>query len=360
MPEPGTAAPRTVLLLPGQGSQYPRMGAGLYGHEPCFTAAMDDFFADFGAAGGPAAELRDVWLGTARSDTRPRRTASVAAARPATPQASPPRTPSIDEARVAQPLLYAVGIALGRVLAAHGAHPDVLLGHSVGELAAASLAGVLDPRDGARVMGARGRLIDMIPPGGMLAVAAAPERMAAYTGTDVVIGAVNGPRQTVLAGPRAPLREAELALRADGIACRAVGGDRPFHSPAAQAAATAFARVLAGVPLRTPATPIQSSATAAPVTPAQATRPGFWAGQIAGPVLYWPALTALLADPYTWRLVEAGPGHQMATPARLHRSIRRGGGTVTTLLPPPPGPPEHDREHLTATLKQLSGIRQNG
>ncbi|UGQ11787.1 acyltransferase domain-containing protein [Yinghuangia sp. ASG 101] len=338
MPEPGTT-PRTVLLLPGQGSQYPRMGAGLYGHEPCFTASMDDFFADFGAAGGPAAELRGVWLGTA-----PGPHARAAA--------------SVDEARFAQPLLYAVGIALGRVLAAHGARPDVLLGHSVGELAAASLGGVLDPRDGARVMGARGRLIDLIPPGGMLAVAAAPERMAAYTGSEVVIGAVNGPRQTVLAGPRAPLREVELALRADGITCRAVGGDRPFHSPAAQAAADAFGRVLAAVPLRTPATPIQSSATAAPVTPAQATRPGFWAGQIAGPVLYWTALSALLADPYAWRLVEAGPGHQMATPARLHRAVRRGGGTVTTLLPAEPGPPERDRDHLARALEQLSGVRQ--
>ncbi|WP_203612753.1 acyltransferase domain-containing protein, partial [Amycolatopsis sp. SID8362] len=118
-----------VLLLPGQGSQYPGMAVALYEREPVFAAAADEFFA----AMGPEGKLvRDDWLGDS------------------------PGVP-IDDGLRAQPLLFAIGYGIGRVLLDRGLRPARLIGHSVGELAAAALAGVFDLAAAGRILAARSR-----------------------------------------------------------------------------------------------------------------------------------------------------------------------------------------------------------
>ncbi|MEU5344195.1 MULTISPECIES: acyltransferase domain-containing protein [unclassified Streptomyces] len=322
-----------VLLLPGQGAQHGGMAVDLYTGEPAFAAAIDPLFEHLGEEGR---RLRDLWLSGRSGD-------------------------ALDEAAVAQPLLFAIGYALGRCLERYGIKPVAYLGHSVGELAAAALARVFDGADAfdhagaARVMAARAHAVGTLPDGGMLAVAATPARLEPFVDPPdradaVVIAAQNATTHTVLAGPRPRLSRVGEALREAGIAWRPVPARQPFHSPAARPAALTFERDLGRFPLRAPDTTVWSTRTARPVRPEEAVDPGFWAGQLAEPVLFRQALHALLteggplprsgAGPYPRAggtpliLVDAGPSQSLAVFARRHPAVRGGSGVVVPLLPP--------------------------
>lgn len=308
------APPRTVLLLPGQGAQRGRMAAGLYGADAAFTEAMDAFFTLLGVRGE---RLRTAWL-------RPRSCGAL------------------DSAATAQPLLFAVGHALGSALTARlPTAPALLLGHSVGELAAACLAGVFTPHGAARVLVARDTALRGAPAGGMTVVAAPARAVEPYLAPGVAVGAVNGPRQTVLCGPRAPLARTEGQLRAQGFTLRALRCDLGFHSPSLAAAGRALAAGLraerAEADWRAPRLPLYSTRTARVVDADQARSPEFWSGQLAAPVLYWPALEALLAEQTApgreLLLLDASPDRSLSAPARRHPAVRSGATRVLGLLP---------------------------
>ncbi|MEV0593232.1 acyltransferase domain-containing protein [Nonomuraea cavernae] len=306
MPEPSRPV---VLLFPGQGAQHPGMAVELYGAEPEFTATMDEFFALMGEEGG---RLRADWLG------------------------DDPRVP-LDDASRAQPLLFAIGYALGRTLTARGLRPAALLGHSVGELAAACLAGVFTLADAARLMAARSQAMATVGPGGMIAAGVAADDLeprigARHRAAGVAVAAINAPRHTVVAGPEPWLTELTRELAAEGVTTRRVPSRQPFHCPAVRGAAELFAVGFAGVPLAPPRVPIRSTATGRPVSRAEALSPGFWAGQLARTVLFWAALDGLLTDG-DHTLVEAGPGRSLSMLARRHAAVRSGRSTVLAPLP---------------------------
>ncbi len=329
----GSARP-IAFLLPGQGSQHPQMAAGLYAWEPGFTEAIDTVFAALGADG---TRLRDDWL------------------------AEEPGVP-IDHVTRAQPLLFALDYALGAMVRGWGAQPVALLGHSAGELAAGALAGVLRPQDAAQVMWDRAHRLAAMPPGGMLVVAASVEELQPYLAGDgngggdgdVVVGAVNAPRQTMLAGPVEPLARTTAELRAAGYTCIAVRATTAFHSPALRPACGIEA--YAGVKLAPPAVPIRSAYTTGLLTAETATDPWFWAAHPVEPVLFWPALDGLLADGGLF-LVETGPGQGLSALARRHRCVRTGQSAVFPLLPALPKGPEEDRRQL---LRAVEALRAEG
>lgn len=320
---PRAGGPRRVaLLLPGQGAQYPRMAAGLYTSEPVFAAAMDEVFHALGPA-GPG--LRTQWL----TGDEP-----------------------LDDAARAQPLLFAVDYALGRLVSSWGAGPDALLGHSVGEMAAAALAGVFTVRDAALLVLDRVSRVAAAPAGGMLAVAAGVAQVEPHLGRDVAVGAVNAPRHTVLAGPRGPLADVAARLEAAGLNSLPVPSDTAFHSPVLAPALAGARAAVARTVRRPPAVTMYSGCTAAVLRPEEALDPGFWARQPMEPVLFWAALDALLSDgPYL--LVEAGPGRGLAGIARRHPAVRRGHSAVVALLPGGPGDDEADRESLRQAAELL-------
>ncbi|HKS44425.1 MAG TPA: acyltransferase domain-containing protein [Amycolatopsis sp.] len=298
-----------VLLLPGQGSQYQGMAVELYEREPVFATVADEFFA----AMGPEGKLvRNDWL----SDT--------------------PGVP-IDDGTRAQPLLFIIGYAIGTVLHSRGLQPVRLIGHSVGELAAAALAGVFDLPAAGRILAARSRVLAGAPAGGMLAVAAAPATVEAvvdpvWAAKGLVVGAVNAPAQTILTGPEPELSLVEEALWTAGLTSRRVRSAQPFHSPVLNAAADVFEQAVAAERLRPPRIPITSAWTGRPVESADGLRPAFWARQMAEPVRFWEAVSSL-PDDGEFTMVEAGPGNLLSVIARRHPSVRARRSEVFGLLP---------------------------
>lgn len=328
--ESGDGGPRVVLLLPGQGSQHQGMAHELYRYEPAFAEAVDQFFDRCGPTGG---QLRSDWL------------------------ADDPVVPLADATR-AQPLLFVTAYAIGRLLERQGVRVQAAVGHSVGELTAAALAGVFDEAAGARIMLARSRSMRVAPHGGMVAIGASgsvlrhllPELDA--TGT-VDIGAENSPSQAVLCGPEPALSRTCAALRALGMPGVAVPSRQPFHSTAMAAAAAEFSRGVARELLSPPRFPIYSTRTAALVSDAEAVQPGFWGDQLRRPVLYWRALERMFADVPDALVVETGPGQVLSTIARRHPAVRGGRATVLAMLPGPRALPRAAREHWRRTLDTL-------
>ena len=300
-----------VLMFPGQGAQHARMASGLYDHDPVFTATMDAVLPLFDD------DLRTAWL-----DGDP-----------------------VDDAERAQPLLFAVDYALGAMVLGWGVRPWALVGHSIGELAAAALAGVFDVADVAVLLRERARHLADAPPGGMLAVAASAADVLPYLRDDVVVGAENAPNQVLLAGSQAPLAAVEQALKADGFVCLRAKSNRPFHSPAIGTVCQRSLPAFRSVPMKQPQLRLWSAYTTEPLT--EPGTPEFWCMQPASVVRFWPTLDNILSTQDV-HLVETGPGQGLSAIARRHPR-----GVVTPLLPDRFRGPEADRAAVAAARSRL-------
>ncbi|MFJ2055987.1 amino acid adenylation domain-containing protein [Streptomyces sp. NPDC087908] len=233
---------RLVLLLPGQGVRPHEQARVLHDEAPAFRAALEEAS---GHAGTIAGRSLAAWC---LDDVSP-----DAAAR----------------TEIAQPLLVAHGVALARQVRAWGIVPDAVAGHSVGELAAACVAGTLPLADAVRFAAERGRLMaDLCPPGAMAAVRCDERAVAdvvAGARGDLDIAAVNGPDQVVLAGTPAAVDHAVAVLSGRGLAARRLGVSRAFHSSLMDPALDALAEAARGLTLRQSpgtATPLISTVTA--------------------------------------------------------------------------------------------------
>ncbi|MBB1244131.1 acyltransferase domain-containing protein [Streptomyces durbertensis] len=318
--------PRPVaLLLPGQGSQHTGMGRGLYGRHPVFSSAVDAVLAHWGEEGD---RIRADWL----SDGEP---------------AIP-----VDDVRRAQPLLFAMDYALAKVVLSWGVRPVALLGHSAGELVAATLSGVVPLADAVSMVRARVRAAVRIPAGGMLAVAAEEGRLRPYLRGDVGIAAVNANQQVMLAGSADELQRTGERLRADGFTVVTVPATSPFHSPAMAPASDEVERDYLGLSFREPALPLYSGYTGHLMTAEDAHSARFWARQITDTVYFRDALEELLAADDVL-LVEAGPRQTLTAFARRHRAVRIGASAALALSPARAGDPEAERGALLAAAARL-------
>ncbi|MEU0841506.1 beta-ketoacyl synthase N-terminal-like domain-containing protein [Streptomyces sp. NPDC005962] len=280
--------PAPVLLLPGQGAQYPGMGADLYRRGGVFRTRLDHCAELFTAETG-----RDV-----RADLF----GDGAAA--------------LRRTDVAQPALFAVEYALARSLEAFGVRPAALGGHSVGELTAACLADVVELGDAVRLVAARGRLMGSAPPGAMLSVRLAEDRIRELlTGTSLEVAAVNEPGACVVAGPTGEVRSLATRLTSSGTEVSELRTAHAFHTAAMDEAAERFAELVGTVPLSAPAVPLVSNVTGGWMTAAEATDPERWARQLRGTVRWAECVRSLLAEPGRV-LVETGPGRSLVSAAR--------------------------------------------
>jgi acyl transferase domain-containing protein/acyl carrier protein len=280
----GVADPRTGVgfLFPGQGSQFAGMGSELYRHDPVFADALDEAVAHF----DPYLDrpLRDVMF-SADGET-------------------------LDRTRYTQPALFALGVALARSLRHWGVVPEILLGHSVGELAAAHVAGVFDLADGARLVAARGRLMDALPGGGAMAAIEAEEDevRAGLTGA-VEVAAVNGPRSVVVSGDAEAVLRTAQEWRAQGRRTKQLTVSHAFHSARLDGMLAGFREVAEGVSYRTPSVPVVSNPSGALATAEELRSPEYWVRQVRETVRFDAGLRGTLGVlGQAATLIEVGPG----------------------------------------------------
>ncbi|MGB2570898.1 amino acid adenylation domain-containing protein [Micromonospora citrea] len=317
--------PRLVFLFPGQGSQYPGMGAELYAEEPAYRAALDAVAEDLAPHLG--LDLRTVLHPAADVD------AAEAARR-------------LESTDLAQPALFAVEYATAEMLRAAGVTPDAMIGHSVGELTAACLAGVLDRADAARIVAARGRLMAAMPRGAMLSVALGEDDVRPLLSPTLALAAANAPELCVVSGPDADVAALAATLTERGVAHRRLHTSHAFHSPMMQPVQAPFAAELDRVHLAPPTVPLVANRTGTWLSDREATDPAYWAAHVRDTVRFGDAV-ALVADPDTV-LLEVGPGSTLGT---LARQVDRRATVLATL--PGPGEPSTGAHPGPALLGRL-------
>jgi acyl transferase domain-containing protein/acyl carrier protein len=268
----GATSTRLAYMLVGQGAQRVGMGAGLHAAFPAYATAFD-----------AAAELFEEELEAPLAQVvfgRHERAAEL-----------------LDDTAYAQPALFAFEVALCRLLESRGLAPQLLAGHSIGEIAAAHLAGVLSLADATKLVAARGRLMSELPRGGvMIAVQAseeeATEALAGHEGA-AGIAAVNGPSSIVLSGEEALVEELAAGFAEQGRRTSRLAVSHAFHSPLIEPMLEPLAEVAAGLDYSEPRIPIVSSLSGEQLTPEQATDPAYWVEQARRPVRFGAAVSGL-------------------------------------------------------------------
>jgi acyl transferase domain-containing protein len=318
----GTATdvrPRVVFVFPGQGSQWAGMGAALLAEDPAFRAALTECDAAVRAETGWSV-LERITAGE-----------------------------ELTRDDVIQPVLWAVQVALAAAWRRRGVVPDLVIGHSMGEVAAACVSGALGLRDGAAVICRRSRLIaERGHGGGMVAVEAGAAEAGAAIGEladRVAVGVVNSARACVLAGDDEALGRVVARLRAAGVRCRRVAVNYASHAPVVDGLLPELADRLADLSPRRAAVPMHSTVRDAPVRGDELDA-GYWVRNLRSPVLFHDAVRRVLDDPRPVVFLEIS-GHPVLAPAVEDTLVGSGtpGSVVGSLIR---GEPE------TATLNEAT------
>ncbi|WP_241740832.1 type I polyketide synthase [Streptomyces sp. L2] len=302
--------PTVAFLFSGQGAQYPGMTAALHQDSHTYRQALDA--ADAALRPYTDTSVRDRLLSAGSGDDD-----AVAG-------------------ELTQPALFAVEYALAATLTALGIRPAAVLGHSVGEFAAAVTAGVLTLDEAAHLVATRGRLMHALPAGGaMLSVQAGPDavRQLLAEEPDAHLAALNGPRDTVLSGTAEALARIAETLREAQIRVRDLQAPLAFHSPMVRPALDRLRSAAAGTEPKPPEIPVFSTRYGRLLDPAERMDAAYWADQAESPVLFADALADLETVCAPTHLIEIGPRPQL-----LPLAGRAGLGPGVEFLHPAPGP----------------------
>ncbi|MBD9358031.1 type I polyketide synthase [Methylomonas albis] len=292
-----------VFMFPGQGSQYPGMGAELYLQEAVFREQID-----------LCAQILLPELGLdIRTLLFPNATETAAAAI------------QLKQTALAQPALFSIEYALARLWMSWGLKPYAMIGHSLGEYVAACIARVFSLSDALTLVAARSRLMQSMPVGAMLAVPMAEPALLtllAEIAQPIDLAAVNGPELCVVSGPLSAIELLQNRLNTQGLSSRLLHTSHAFHSAAMQPILAPFTELLRAIELKPPQIPYLSNLTGTWISAAETCSPDYWAKHLRHSVRFGEGLAVLLATDATPVLLEVGPGRTLGGLAGLAAGLK--------------------------------------
>ena len=317
-----------VFMFSGQGAQYVNMAAELYSSEPAFGDDIDR-----------CSELLDPQLGVdLRRLLYPNEQEAAQASR------------QLDQTLITQAALFSVEYALARLWMKWGVVPDAFIGHSIGEYVAACLAGVFSLEDGLSLIAARGKLMQQLPVGAMVAVPLSETEVRPLLNGKLSAAAVNSPSLCVVSGLAEAAQEFECEVTERGLNCRRLHTSHAFHSEMMEPIMEAFTEAVRKIELKPPHIPYLSNVSGTWITAGEATDPSYWARHMRQTVRFSEGIAELLKEPNRMFL-EVGPGHTLATLVRQHGDAAAQRVVLSSLRHPQQQ--QSDTEFLLNTLGRL-------
>ena len=305
-----------VFMFPGGGAQHVGMARGLMASDRRFRSVVDEVLEI--ASERVGVDLRKVMFdGPDEELERPTR---------------------------ALPTLFAVEMGLARGLMDAGVHPDLLIGHSLGEYTAACLAGVISLEDATNLVTLRGELFETLPPGAMSSIALSESEVAPHLDEGLSVAVINRPDTVIVAGTEARIEQLEKKLASDDIETRRLRISVAAHSHLVEPILDPFRTFVSGIDLASPTIPIVSNLTGD--HGAQVADPEYWVSHLRHTVRFVDGLSTAIGDPAKL-MIEVGPGNTLSGLARQHPD-RNPGQVVVPMLPHPKDAAPDDVHHLTS------------
>lgn len=287
---------QVVFMFPGQGTQYVNMGRELYETEPIFRKQVDH-----------CCELLKSHLGLdLRTLLYPQEENKKAAAQ------------QLQQTYITQPALFVVEYALAQLWIAWGVHPSAMIGHSIGEYVAACIADVFPLQDALILVAIRGKLMQQLPIGTMLAVPLSETELQSQLGNTLSLAAINGTENCVVSGSVEAIDNLQNQLTERGIDCRRLHTSHAFHSQMMDSILEPFREQISKISLNAPKIPFISNVTGTWITAAEATDAKYWAKHLRQTVRFAEGITKLQQLPNRI-LLEVGPGQTLSTLANRQK-----------------------------------------
>lgn len=286
---PVDRSPSVVFMFSGQGAQYPGMGSGLYTTNIHYRKALDEAmqaflpYIDF--------DVSDLLLLASSTQENAER---------------------LKQTKVAQPALFIVEYALAKCYEACGIKPVALIGHSIGEYVAATIAGVFTLKDAALLIAARGKLVQQCETGKMFAVQADVNQLSSWLPESIDIALENAPNNTVIAGSLSDMMALELELKRREIRYHVLHTSHAFHSRLLDPILEQYKSILLTITLHSPKVPIMSNVTADWLTDDEARSVDYWVKQLRHPVKFFKGISSIQRH-FSPVYIEVGPGRTLQT-----------------------------------------------